>query len=186
MPVRRKNENSALKCLAFFLLLTTMSCSAAKQSFPVPEMLPPPDWRAPTGADISGDDWRNAHPQKYLAADGDFNGDGINDAARLLISDGRAEIGMFAFVSRQDGTFELFLLDEIANRESIHRLGIRKVPRGSYKTACGKGYWECSEDEAPVISVAHEAIDYFVFESASSFFYWHDNTQAFKMAVISD
>jgi len=186
MPVKRKNESSIVNFLAFLLFLATISCSAGKQSFPVPEMLPSPDWRAPTGADIIGDDWRNEHPRKYLAADGDFNGDGINDAARLLISNERSEIGLFAFISQKNGTFAVILLDKITNRESIHRLGIRKVSRGSYKTACGKGYWECSKDEVPVISIAHEAIDYFVFESANSFFYWDDKTQTFRTAVISD
>jgi hypothetical protein len=68
----------------------------------------------------------------------------------------------------------------------IHTIGIKKNACGSYKTACGKGYWDCRKDEPPEISIKNESIDYFKIEGAHSFFYWDDNSNDFKRIWISD
>lgn len=146
----------------------------------------PYGWRIPTDADISEDIWRKKDPYKYLIAKGDFNGDGIIDVARLLIRVDGWGVGLFAFVSQEDHTVKPYALGESNGADSIHRLGIRKVPPGTYKTACGKGYWECGQDEVPEISIVHDAIDCFVYESANEYFFWDTQARAFKEIVISD
>ena len=42
----------------------------------------------------------------------------------------------------------------------MRAMGIKKVSTGIYKTACGKGYWDCQKDEMPEITINNEAIDY--------------------------
>jgi hypothetical protein len=65
-------------------------------------------------------------------------------------------------------------------------MGIDTVTTGDYKTACGKGYWECKKSEPEILNLKHVAINYFKFESANSFFYWDDKTGSFKRIWISD
>lgn len=50
----------------------------------------------------------------------------------------------------------------------------------------GKGYWGCKEDEVPEIKIESDAIEFFKYESASSFFYWDDEKSEFKRIWISD
>jgi hypothetical protein len=65
-------------------------------------------------------------------------------------------------------------------------MGIAKVSPGKYKTACGKGYWECKTGELPEIAIRHDSINYFKTESASSYIYWSERTKTFKRAWITD
>jgi len=62
-------------------------------------------------------------------------------------------------------------------------MGIEKASPGKYGTACGKGYFEYT-DEPPEIALKYDAIDYFKYESANSFFIWEGN--GFKRVWISD
>jgi len=65
-------------------------------------------------------------------------------------------------------------------------MGVDIVKPGHYKTACGKGYFECEKGEPEVLKLKQPAIDYFRFESANSFFFWDCNTNSFKRIWISD
>ena len=68
----------------------------------------------------------------------------------------------------------------------IHAMGIEKVSHGRYKTACGKGYWDCKKGEPSEIVIEHDAINYFKTESANSYFYWDAKTKKFKRIWMSD
>ncbi len=162
-----------------FVLLVFFSCSKAKLSLPA-------GWKIPLASDIRNDDWRKENIDRYMIVRGDFNGDGILDTARLLMREDGSMLGLFAFVSQKDGSFKVYLLDEMKATEAIHSMGIKKVSPGSYRTACGKGYWACGKDEVPNISLRNDAIDYFKTESANSYFYWDTQTNTFKRIWISD
>ncbi len=95
-------------------------------------------------------------------------------------------IGLFVFLSQKDNTLKAYRVDVIKDALSINAMGIRRVSSGQYKTACGKGYWDCGKGEVPEIRVEHDAVDYFKTESANSFFYWDKQAQAFKRAWMSD
>ena len=56
----------------------------------------PSGWRAPLNLELN-DDWRNIDPDKYSVIKGDFNGDGVEDEARLLLSTQRHDVGLFVF-----------------------------------------------------------------------------------------
>ena len=54
------------------------------------------------------------------------------------------------------------------------------------KTACGKGYWECTGKETPEITLTYPGIHYFRFSSASSVFYWDIKQQKLLRVWVSD
>lgn len=145
----------------------------------------PEGWRLPTSEELQ-DAWRNESENKYTIVKGDFNGDGIIDEAKLLVRKDSAGFGVFAFVYQKDHSFKIYQLDEMKDINLIQAMGIKKVPPGTYKTACGKGYWDCQKDEVPEINIKNEAIDYFKTESANSFFYWDVKTKFFDRIWISD
>lgn len=117
---------------------------------------------------------------------GDFNGDGIIDEAKLLVRKDGSGFGVFAFIYQKDHSFKIYQLDEMKDVKLIQAMGIKKVSPGTYKTACGKGYWDCQKDEVPEITIKNEIIDYFKTESANSFFYLDIKTNVFKRIWISD
>jgi hypothetical protein len=78
---------------------------AAAPALEVPRsLLPawPEGWRAPTDDELNGPNTvrRGDSPSAYLAAEGDFNGDGRRDRAQLLVSETRDQYGVFVFDGR--------------------------------------------------------------------------------------
>ena len=112
----------------------------------------------------------------------DFNGDGKQDIAVILIKNDGNGWALFVLLAGQK---KIFKLDEITEKGSIH-MGIELVKPGLIKTACGKGYWECAPDEPMELKLMLPAINYFVFESANSMFFWDKKASAFKRIWISD
>jgi len=164
-------------CGVFALLLLLSACV---DKFELPE-----GWRTPNNVELE-DRWRNVDNNKYIKIWGDFNGDGTIDEARLLVRNNPSSLGLFAFVSQPNHSYKSYFLDEMKGNIAIHAMGIRIVASGIYKTACGKGYWKCSNGETPEIVIKNEAIDYFKTESANSFFYWDSATNKFNRIWISD
>lgn len=164
--------------LIFLLTIIITNCTRS-------DVVIPQNWRHPSHLE-SNDAWRNENSSKYLITKGDFNGDGIVDVAMLLTSDNGSSLSLVAFISQNNKGFKTYFLNEIKDNRLIHAMGIKKVSPGAYATACGKGYWECRNDEVPEIQIQHDAIDYFKIESANSFFYWDAKTEAFKQIWISD
>jgi hypothetical protein len=131
-------------------------------------------------------EWRNEDAHRYSLVRGDFNGDGVLDEVRLLVRARGSGLAIFAFVSQDKGPFRAILLDEKQDTSYINVLGIASVAPGLYKTACGKGYFNCGEGEPAEILLRHQGIRYYKIGSASSIFYWDDRTNAFKLIAISD
>jgi hypothetical protein len=143
------------------------------------------EWRVPTMADLGDDsEWRKEKAESYLTARADFNGDGVEDMARLLINDKENKIGLFLTLeSRKDSPH--ILLESINDRKVIKNVGIRVAPPDRYKTACGKGYRTCKTDEPLEIQINYPAIDLFQYESSNSFFVW-DGKDNFRRIWMSD
>ena len=157
-------------------LFVIISCSKSNNG--------PPDWRMPTANELSSS-WRSINPDKFSIVRGDFNGDGVIDEAKLLVRKDGTGIGLFAFVS-ENGKYKTFLLEEIKNKLQIDAIGIDKVTYGKYKTACGKGYWDCSKEETPEIELTTDSLNLFKYESANSFFYWNKQKKVFNRIWITD
>ncbi len=115
----------------------------------------------------------------------DFNGDKNTDHAYILINQNKNKFALFVRLGNEK---ELIKLEEyrIENNNYIIYMGISIVKPGKYKTACGKGYWDCEPDEPDEIVLLNPSINFYLFESANSFFYWDDTIGRFKRIWISD
>ena len=145
----------------------------------------PSGWRRASVREASGK-WRRRDPCRYLVVSADFNGDGLRDQAELLISDSGSELIPFAFMAQIDGTYTIHRLGEPIPVSYFEVMGIETVKSGSYRTACGKGYWECGAGEPKVLRLKNVAIDLFKEEGTNSFIYWDVRTGSFKQVWISD
>lgn len=167
--------------LIFLFLFTA---SHAKENIVLPE-----GWRFPTEAELTYVS-RKESPTKYSKAIADFNGDGINDEAFLLKSTKFSGEGLFVRLSDKQKGFHWVKLDVIEWGKEYPKvdlsMGVEIAKPGEYKTACGKGYFECKEGEPEVLKLRLPAIDYFRFESANSFFVWNAKTASFKRVWMSD
>ncbi|HXX35768.1 MAG TPA: hypothetical protein VEM15_14965, partial [Thermodesulfobacteriota bacterium] len=128
--------------------------------------------------------WRREDPNLYLTAKADFDGDGKEDEAFLLINVNENKIGLFVQLSSYPE--KKIQLDEIQNRAWLDVMGVTVVKPGNYKTACGKGYWACEKDEPPALNLKLAAIDYFKEGSANSFFVWDVKKKKFNRIWMSD
>lgn len=108
------------------------------------------------------------------------------DQAMLLVSVEGRGLALFAFLSQANHTFKLYKLDTIKDTSSLRAMGVASVRPGTYKTACGKGYWKCKKGEVPEMTIRLDAINYFKTESANSYFYWDAKAAFFKKVWISD
>ncbi len=139
-------------------------------------------WQAPTAAEL-GDDWRNSDSDRFAVARGDFDGDGKQDVARLMVSPDRKRAAIVVEMSAA-GTKVIPL--EGAAPDVLGAMGISVVEAGTHDTACGKGYWACEHGEPAVITLKWDGIDYFKFGSANSVFYLPKPGAKFRRVWLSD
>ncbi len=118
-----------------------------------------------------------------LTAEGDFNGDGKPDRAKLLAKATGKGIGLWVWLSKED---QPILIKETESEDGKHDIGISLLKPGSYKTACGKGYWQCKGDEVSKVNLKNDGIDLMFCESANALFYWDEISKKFKEIPTSD
>jgi hypothetical protein len=140
-------------------------------------------WRFPTDQDITGD-WKTFHeqmPTPYLVR-ADFDGNGVEDESWIVINSSGSGWRLIALMN---GSRVAETLVSAADG-SAQTFGIEKIEPGSYKTACGKGYWECSPNEPELLSLNYAAFRFFKFESASTIWYWDELNHRFNEIAESD
>jgi len=169
---------SFFKILCFSTVLGLIGCFNSTNKIPQ-------DWRIPKSQEVD-DKWRSLDSERYLHIKGDFNGDNIVDEARILARKNGEGFGLFVFVSQDRNKTKSYMLGYYDDMSLLHAMGISIVLPGLYKTACGKGYWICKQDEFPEIIIKYDAINYFKTESANSYFYWDEGENKFKRIWISD
>jgi hypothetical protein len=162
-------------CMGAFVLLIPLALSAQNIA----------GWRPPTQFELADHlGWRKEDPNFYIKAKADFDGDGKEDEARLLINDKENKMGLFVELSSRPG--KTMKLDEFDDKSWIEVMGIMVAKPGKYKTACGKGYVDCQKGEPQELHLKLPAIDYFKEGSANSFFIWENKTKQFKRIWMSD
>lgn len=144
----------------------------------------PTGWRLPTKAELANH-WRLTSPHYFAIAQGDFDGDGIADKAYILVSRDEKHVGLFASLSSKQPSKPISLAQE-KNPSYIEVMGISVVEPGKYRTACGKGYWDCAKGEPEEIQLDNQAVAYFKHESSSSYFYWDKSSKSLRRVWISD
>lgn len=162
------------KTIGLFLLGLATVCSA--QQLPV-------GWtKAP--ANLTGQKFREKDPSHFLVVKGDFNGDGVQDKAMLLVNQHTQKMGFFVCLTTATGCDWHRL--EVMDIAFLDVMGIAKVRPGEYETACGKGYWECGEDEPEKLKTKRDAVEFFKDESASSVYVYNPLKRKFVSVVTSD
>jgi len=169
--------------LLFAILIALFAANAVAAS----EMYIPTGWRLPTEKDITGDwaEFRKDNPHPYLAQ-ADFNGDGVRDDAYIALSTQGTKWALFVNLNKKKRNPQVIKLDEDSGETSPQRMGVGIAEPDTYKTACGKGYWECEKDDTETLKLKLPAIDYYLFQSANSFFWWDNKMGKFRRTWISD
>jgi len=146
---------------------------------------PDPDirsWRSPTEAELD-QTWRKHSKERYVVARGDFDGDGKPDEARIMLSvDGKRA----ALVVNLSTSGRKVLHEEQSAEFVLAVMGIEVLRSGHHRTACGKGYFECSPGEPGVLVTRWDSIDYFKYESVDSVFCIPVRGEAFRRVWLSD
>ncbi len=163
--------------LATVAMVTFLIAASSCFAFDLPD-----GWRYPT-RDEYMNNFREMSGQEFLTVSGDFNGDGVKDEARLCVSDDGKDMGIIVWISKGE-QFAVFILGK--SEFWIDSVGIELVKPGEYKTACGKGYFNCGPDEPELLKIKTDAIDYIVFERANSIFFWDTEDNNFNRIWMSD
>ena len=69
----------------------------------------------------------------------------------------------------------------------VIRYGIKVVSPGIYTTACGKGFWECRENEPEEIEIKYPGIEFFEYDAGfREFYYWDIEKMQFVSEQVGD
>lgn len=164
-------------------VILTMSISTAIAQTEIPF---PKGWHPANRSDYSTEDLSFLNSRVPNHIDADFNGDDREDSAWILLKDTGEAWGLFAFIKKDDNNIEVIKLDENKKETEKLYMGISILSPGKHRTACGKGYFDCTFGEPEILDLKYSGIDYFLFESANSVFYWDDKTNSFKRVWLSD
>jgi hypothetical protein len=146
----------------------------------------PAGWRLPDECDIKRE-WKAYVKEKktvpYRAA-ADFNGDGFRDEAWILISTEKADkLGMFVFFGSKKGLGETLLVEESGIKpQAMH---VRVLKPGNHYTACHYGYWDCSEEEPPLLRLKTSGIVYAMIGESTAVTYWNAKKKTFYTASLT-
>jgi len=143
----------------------------------------PAGWSKPP-ASMTGQEFRQKDSNHFLSAKGDFNGDGVQDQALLLVNQRTHQMGFFICLTTATGCDWHRL--EVMEIAFLDVMGIARVKPGAYETACGKGYWECGKDEPEKLKTKRDAVEFFKDESASSVYVYNPVTYKFVAVATSD
>jgi hypothetical protein len=160
--------------MALFLALLTSVCLSEEM---------PAGWAKPP-AKLTGQEFRRKDPNHFLIVTGDFNGDGVQDKALLLVNLHTQKLGFFICLTTATGCDWHRL--EVMDIAFIDGMRFAKVKPGHYETACGKGYWDCGKDEPKRLSTRRDAVEFFKDESASSVYVYNIGKHRFISVAKSD
>jgi hypothetical protein len=144
----------------------------------------PAGWRLPNAADRTGE-WEGAGVPFHIR--GDFNGDGIADEAWILFRTRGAGWAVFAFLAAADGASHPIMLAE--QRHAPAQQFVLETIRPSkivFRTACGKGYFECATGEPLTLQFHLPSISFCQREGSCSVYVWQPEGQRFLRIRMRD
>ncbi len=162
------------------------SSNSTSTAFAVPN-----GYRLPTKAD-NIEDWKRFDAPNHLKAD--FNGDGIEDEAYILPKKGsNAGYGVFASINKSKAAlqrgrkFQMFkLTDSDDMSPQSFAIELAEPSNEIWKTACGKGYWECAIGEPSAFKINNPSIMFCYIESSCTMYMWDSSKSSFKEIQFSD
>jgi hypothetical protein len=134
---------------------------------------PPAGWRQPT-ADEAADFARNSRESgnpapQVLPVGADFDGDGQDDRAEILLSSKGGRFQLFV-VRARNGRYEA--LGEPGDVTSLQNVTLSVVPPGRHETHCGRGGGDANAPCHRVIRNRWPAIDLAHQEASDQVFWW--------------
>ena len=132
-------------------------------------------------------------------ATGDYNGDGVLDEARILISVGVPKptgyatkksgmAGFFVFFKSKVGPAKVVVIGLASDQSPSpqnHFIGTQP-PIEKLETWCGRGGRDCEAGEPAAITLKRDAVIFGQFEAWSTLAYWSAAENKFKVVTISD
>lgn len=144
----------------------------------------PEGWRVADSEDEI-DDWARFNSPNKITAD--FNGDGKQDLAQILLSttkDKGYKLIVQMNVNDQVRVFNLDQRDDIAAQSMAVELA--EPSNEVWESACQKGYWECADNEIRQFKITKPSIQFCYIESSCSVYMWSDRKQDFINIPLSD
>lgn len=136
------------------------------------------------------DGWREPKPLKNSICaketsyelHGDFDGDGLEDTARLLAHKRRQTLALFVWL----GTQPPMLIESFGvSDDGLHRLSVGLQPPATIRTWCGRaGY--CDPGQPAWVKLEHPTIALVTCEASMSYLQWMPKKHRFRWVVMSD
>jgi hypothetical protein len=171
--------------LTAMLLLSFGASTAQAHSLPA-------GWRLPNERELA-DAARAGSPHKFTRADGDFNGDGVQDIALQLLREDGSEEGLWVELSQGAKRRSWSLVSSSPRPEKYRNsplaMGVDVQPRGRVKYLCFDSAKVCDVVEhqrRPTMDLQNPGILYFKLESAASMYVWSATKREFEQVWLSD
>ncbi len=116
-------------------------------------------------------------------AKADFNGDGLDDTAALLVAKAGRGFELVVVLGAHKRPKDVLVLEE--GPGVAQGFGVAVARPGRYRTAAGKGY-DTGDGDPPEITLGLPAIDRYHFESWNGYWYWDSGAKRFKYIAMSD
>jgi hypothetical protein len=134
----------------------------------------------------------------------DFNNDGKLDTAMILESQKGLGIGLFVdFSDSKNDRQHICLYNSetdsantenlsVAIREKVQKIfratnGIRLVRKGVYKTACGKGFFDCMKGKPKQVNLDAPGISFFQYDAGfERYYFWNAAKGKFENQQMRD
>jgi hypothetical protein len=144
----------------------------------------PPGWRFPAASDRTGD-WEG--PDAPFHIRGDFNGNGLADEAWILFRNDSQSWAVFVFLHTAQGTPRTIRLTEEQSAPA-QRFALETIRPSAtvFRTACGKGYFQCAQGEPLTIQFRLPSISVCLRESSCSVYVWQPHSARFQQVRMRD
>lgn len=173
--------------LIFVLLLAQL----LQPTFALAQELPP-GWRQALPSELNGEA-RQDSPTRYTKAEGDLNGDGVNDIAYVLKSTRFSGEALWVWLSQPSGRHRWIRLQQIKwpkehGSIDLDMAIVTKEP-GVVAYACFDTAKDCDfgpHEGRPKLKLRNASLVYFKPESAASLYFWSNKHSRFLRVWLSD
>ncbi|WP_157500103.1 hypothetical protein [Lysobacter sp. Root983] len=152
----------------------------------------PSGWRPPNARELA-DPMLQQSPNKFTRAIADFNADGRQDTALLLIRRKSGDEALWVHLSDRDGGYHWIKLDHIkgsaSHPDASLAMAIDVEPPGVVAYACFDYAEDCNfgpDSGRPKLKLSSPSLMYFRPESAASLYFWSNSKQKFLRVWLSD
>lgn len=162
--------------LSIFLLLISSEIIA--------EATIPAGWRLTVRNDYSAEEQQNFGNKIPNQVEADFNGDGIEDHAWLLLERHHTIYALVIALSTTGKDYQEIILHS-NNFSGLMPMGIALLPPTTVQVLCEKND-DCGKNNKKPFKLPLPGLQYFMFESGASVFYWNEAKHQFERIWLSD